>query len=559
VGALAVSPSVAGAATLKLPTPAAGEVAVAAAPVTGALKVPKAGVPKGVAVTGGVVTAGGKKLALVAVVRPKKTAKPAAKATAAKLGAGSSAAAVLAAAPAGALTAAVAPACPSGAATALGKVLRRGAGAPTASDLKTLGKVLAARLCDQDVDAKGGALLGLLGLNAAAARPAKPAPAGPAAGGVVGATSTATPPAPGGGGSAPGGGPSGGGSTPPAGGPQCANGKDDDGDGQVDALGKGAPFFDPGCKDAADTTENSEKATPRACGLGIYTHATRRGFGVDFDSLSYDECPKPMVKGVVDLASPIVTCDVPGWEGGKGNASCDQQDGALVIAAGQGGQWQTYGDAAADLCGTKGTIVGYTADGQAWEQTMPVFDGEKVCEGPPPGDKACNNGVDDDHDGQVDLAGLPGAGPDPGCSSATDASEDSEVAFPATGCWPVVAADPGDATVAWLYLIPLGPANSCPAMDAAWFTFDAIKATACLSDPYFDGQPAGTCEVKGGDVHVSGGQGNRIAVAVQLDTAIDCNTYKPGHADMRTLDGAIHDGVFDDAYFDQEDVLRECR
>jgi hypothetical protein len=540
-GALAASPA-ANATTLKLPAPAAGEVAVAAAPVTGTLKVAKAGVPKGVAVTGGVVSSGGQKLALIAVVRSKKAAKPAVKVTAAKIGTAATSGAVLVATPSRALTSAVAPACPSGVATALGHALRRGAGAPTASALVALGKKLAARLCGQGAGAPAGATSGGVvgGASATALAPSPAGPAGPAASGGATGGGTTTPPPPSGGGA-----------------PQCSNGIDDDGDGQVDALGQHAAFFDPGCASPTDTTESSEKATPRACGLGIYLRATRRGFGVDFDSLGYDACPKPMVKGIVDLASPVAQCDVPGWEGGSGNASCDQVDGALVIAAGQGGQWQVTGDASADLCGTKGTIVGYAADGQAWEQTMPVFDGEKVCEGPPPGDKACNNGIDDDGDGQVDFAGLLGAGPDPGCSSATDTTEDSEVPFPETGCWPIVAADPDDATVAWLYLLPRGPSNSCPTMTAAWFTFDAIKATGCVAGPYYDGTAAGTCVVKGGDVLVSGGQGTRIAVAVKLDKAIGCDVYKPGHTDMRTTDGAIHDGIFADAYFNG-DVLTEC-
>lgn len=559
-GALALSPP-AGAATLKLPTPAAGEVAVLAAPVTGTLKVGKGGVPKGVAVTGGTVSAGGRKVALVAVVRPKKTAKPAAKATAAKLGAAATGPAVLGAAPAAALTNAVAPACASAAAT-LGRTLRRGAGAPTASDLKTLGRVLAARLCGGDVDAKGAALLGLLGLNAAAPA-AKQAPAVPAPVGVVGAT-LAGAPAPVGGGPSSGGGSNGGGSNggPSNGGgstPACANGKDDDADGQVDALGKGAAFFDPGCKDANDTSEDSEKATPRACGLGIYTRATRRGFGVDFDSLSFGDCPKPMVKGVVDLASPITQCESPGWEGKKGDASCDKVDGALVIGAGQGGQWQVDGDTAADLCGTKGTIVGYTADGQAWEQTMNVFDGAEVCTGPAPGTKACNNGLDDDGDGQVDFAGVKQAGPDPGCSSADDTSENSEVEFPATGCWPIIAGDPDDPTIAYIYLLPgIGQGFSCPEMDGAWLTFDSMSITACVDGPYWAGEPAGTCSVKGGDAVISGGSGNRIALAVKVSEPVGCDHYTPGHVDMRTLDGAIHDGVFDEAYFDAEGALTMC-
>jgi hypothetical protein len=562
---LAAAPG-AGAATLKLPAPAAGEVAVAAAPVTGAapkLKVGRAGVPKGVAVTGGVVRAGARRVALVAVIRPRTSAagtpSVAAGAGRTRLGGAARAAAVLGAAPPPALTTAVAPAC-AGAAAALGHPLRRGAGAPAASDLATLGRVLAARLCGKEVDAKGAALLGLLGLRAPAAAKQGPppgtgvvlAPAGVVAG-AGGAPSTVPSggrPAP-----APGGGPA----APPSGAPQCSNGKDDDNDGQVDALGRGAALFDPGCSGPGDTSESSEKATPRACGLGVYTRATRRGFGVDFDSLSYDTCPKPMVKGVVDLASAITDCISSGWEGGAGNASCTKTDGALVLEAGSGGQWQATGDTAADLCGTRGVIAGYTADGQAWEQELPVFDGAEVCKTPPPADAAtCANGLDDDGDGQVDVAGLPGAGPDPGCSSAADGSEDSEVDYPATGCWPIVAADPGDPTIAYIYVIPTRSDFSCPTMDAAWITFDDLQVLSCESGPLWGGAAAGTCAVEGGDAVLSGGAGERIAVALKLSGPVGCDQYTPGHVDMRTPDGVVHDGVFDEAYINADDELVLC-
>ncbi|HWI71480.1 MAG TPA: hypothetical protein VNT55_05970, partial [Baekduia sp.] len=236
----------------------------------------------------------------------------------------------------------------------------------------------------------------------------------------------------------------------------------------------------------------------------------------------------------------------------------DKVDGALTIGAGQGGQWQVDGTTAADLCGTRGVIVGYTADGQAYEQELAVHDGAEVCQGPPPGANACNNGLDDDGDGQVDFTGLPGAGPDPGCSGAEDASENSEVGFDATGCWPIVAADQDDPTIAWLYLLPVGNDSSCPAMTGAWFTFNAVQATACVDGPYFGQAPAGTCQIKGGDVVVSGGSGTTIAVAVKLDHAVGCDIYTPGHTDMRTTDGVIHDGVFDTAYFDASNVLRLC-
>jgi hypothetical protein len=555
--ALGLAPA-AGAATapLKVPAPAAGQVAVAAATISGApaLKAREAGVPKGAFVTGGIVKAGGRRIALVAVARPSRSAavRAAVSAGRAKPAGTASAAALLSADPPAALTAAVAPVC-AGAAKALGHPLRRGAGAPSGAELKAFGQVLAARLCGHAIDGKGTALLGLLGLQAPklAAKPADGVQLGPVPAPAPVAAASTTPPAPSTGGSAP--------PPPPPSTPACANGKDDDGDDQVDALGKGAQFFDPGCSDASDTTENSEKATPRACGLGIYTHQTRRGFGVDFDSLSFDECPKPMVKGVVDLASAITDCRDPGWEGGKGNASCDKKDGALVIAAGKGGQWLVYGSTAADLCGTKGVIVGYTADGTAWEQEMPVFDGAEACKtATPPNAAACADGLDNDGDGQVDAAGVLQAGPDPGCTSAADASEDSELPYPETGCWPIVAGDPQDPTIAYVYVTRRTALDSCPTMDAAWITFDTITVQSCLDGPYWAGAAAGTCEVDGGDAKVSGGAGDRIAVALKLSEPITCDMVFPGHIDMRA-GGAVHDGVMDVAFFDAGDQLTFCR
>jgi hypothetical protein len=541
-GALALSPA-AGAATLKLPAPAAGEVAVVAAPVTGALKVGKAGVPKGVAITGGTITAGGgKKLALIAVVRPKKTAKPSAKATAGKLGAAATGPAVLAAAPADALTGAVAAACPSSAATALGRTLRRGAGAPTASDLKTLGKVLAARLCGTDVDAKGGALLGLLGLNAAgpkAGTPGAKRPAGAMPTGVVGGASAPAPPAAGPT-------PAGGGSTTPppstGGGSanQCANGKDDDGDGQVDALGTTAPLFDPGCSSPADTTEDSEKPLPAACTDGAVTQGSRVGFAVRVDSRTSAGCPKAMTKGLVDVPSKVTGCDNPGWDDGHGNGASSTKDDVCsnVVAGGirNGDEWHLNGVAAADLCGARAVVVAYAGDGTAWERDAVITDKVAACTTPAPplGAPECADGIDNDYDGQIDVAGVADSGPDPGCTGAQDASED-EAVYPSTGCWNYVAPDPEDPTIAWVYVMPNGTwGSTCPTMDAAAISFDYLHVQSCLTKPYWAGTAAGTCTVKNGDAWLAGGSGERIAVALQLDEPIGCDTYMLAQVDMRT-------------------------
>jgi hypothetical protein len=536
-----VAAPAAGAATLKLPSPAAGEVAVVAAPVTGKATPKVGGVPKGVAVTGGV----SKHVAVFAVVRPRGAGK-AGVTVRGKLGRPSSASAVLGATPPAALATV---ACPG--ASVLGRVLRRGAGAPAAADLQRLGAVLAARLCGKDVGDGGIALLVRLKLDAPT--PPHPSVALPAAP-TASAPPTTPAPAPSAAAPAP---PA---ATPPAssGAPQCSNGKDDDGDGQVDALGRGATFFDPGCANAADTTEASERTVPATCGDGLTMRATRNGFRADMDG-DQPGCPGTMAKGVVDLKPALGTCIVPSWDDRMGQASCSNEADAMVVAAGPGHRWTLVATAAGDLCGTSGTLVGYTADGQAWERTGPIADPKGVCAaGPPAGTNACNNGIDDDFDGQVDFAGLPGAGADPGCTSAGDATEDSEQVFPSTGCWPIVAADPDDATLAWIYLLPNGAGASCPTMTEAWVSFDAIEATACASQPYWSQVAAGTCAVQGGDVHVAGGSGTALAVAVQLDHAVGCDVYAPGQIDMRDGTGTLHEGVTDDGYFDAGDVLRLC-
>ena len=58
--------------------------------------------------------------------------------------------------------------------------------------------------------------------------------------------------------------------TLPSAAPKCSNGKDDDGDGMIDAIGVGASSDpDPGCVDADDSSENSEVAAPAGCQIVI--------------------------------------------------------------------------------------------------------------------------------------------------------------------------------------------------------------------------------------------------------------------------------------------------
>ena len=58
------------------------------------------------------------------------------------------------------------------------------------------------------------------------------------------------------------------------------------------------------------------------------------------------------------------------------------------------------------------------------------------------------------------------------------------------------------------------------------------------------------------DSGVAGGAGGDPGTGVR--GLGPCDVFASGHADMRTSDGVIHDGVFDKAYFDDNDDLRLC-
>jgi hypothetical protein len=188
---------------------------------------------------------------------------------------------------------------------------------------------------------------------------------------------------------------------------------------------------------------------------------------------------------------------------------------------------------------------------------MTVADPVGACVGPvpPAGTPECADGIDNDYDGQIDTAGVADSGPDPGCTSSTDAAED-ESGFPATGCWPYVTANPDDPTIAYVYLIPRAAGNSCPTMDAMTVSFKYMHVLSCTEGPYFNGTAAGTCTVKKGDAWIGGGTGERIAVALQLDEAIGCDTYVQGQIDMRAA-GIWHEGVTETAQLIDGQIV-EC-
>ncbi|HWH93191.1 MAG TPA: hypothetical protein VNT03_04970, partial [Baekduia sp.] len=370
----------------------------------------------------------------------------------------------------------------------------------------------------------------------------------------------ATPAAPPAAGAGPGTPPAGSGTTtPPAGGGvECANGKDDDGDGQVDALGAASVLlFDPGCSGPTDTTENSEKTLPAQCGKGVVTQGSRVGFAVEIDGRDDAACPKQVTKGIVDLMPKIVGCDNSGWNDGHGDGVCSSQLGVWTIGGKGGDAWHGNGTVELSLCGTRAIAVTYTADGSAWERDMTVADPVGACIGPLPPANApeCGDGVDNDFDGQIDAAGVADSGPDPGCTSATDADE-SEDAFPATGCWPYVTASPDDASIAYIYLMPRTAQNSCPTMNEAVVSFRFLHVKSCAEGPYWDGAAAGSCTVKKGDAWISGGSGQRIAVALQLDDEVGCSNYVQGQIDMRSA-GVWHEATTETAIL-AGDHLEEC-
>lgn len=416
LGVLLISGPAAHAATKSLPLPAEGQVAVTFASGAKSVKVKSA--PAGVTVAGGVR---GGKLA-VAVVRPRGVA-AGGKVVLTLKGRVKGVKTVPAALDGGGK----APAC-----SGLDKLLaKRLAGK---ADVKGLAGVLAAKLCGKPAPADAAAVLAHLGLGAAPAPPAPGAgPAVPTTGGRIAAPparSTATPtPTP-----------------PPPPGKACANGADDDGDGQVDGE-------DPGCADGNDTSEAGEVDVSAEClqnGSGAGMGEDPKGLGVGIN-----RCGQ-FTKVRVDAAPGVAACEVftggPGWtcttSGGYGVAT-----GPAVDTA----------DMNIDLtgpanCTRKVTIALYRPGGEVAELYGPIARCKTGGDAP-----ACSNGVDDDGDGMVDDHFAEGTvDPDPGCTSTTDTSESSEVLAPASckialGLWN----DEGD--------IAGATAEGCGGLRGFWF------------------------------------------------------------------------------------------
>jgi hypothetical protein len=405
VAALAVGPAEARSTSLRVGAPARGEASVLLASVhlrTGQ-RPPRLAVkasPADAAVLGGVTPRGA---VAVAVVRPSAGAMHAAS-TVVRLRVrirGARVAGGVLGKP-GRRAAACADA---GLAAALGRELAPGADID-GDDARALGALLARRACGGELSAADAELLSRLGLNAAK---------GPAGGASVG-----TLPAPAAAGAA-----AGGGAAKPAG-PQCSNGIDDDGDGQVDHLQSGNKRPDPGCADANDDSEGSEVPVDPACGKSSGVSQSPDDHTSLF--LGINSGCGSFTRVWVNVAPSVAKCQALTSDS---TFDCAPSGGNAVASARDGKPVELVDiplslTGAAD-CSVPATVALTRPDGTVAELVEPIG----PCAG---GGAQCGNGRDDDGDGQVDARQLSSAtDPDPGCTDASDDSEGSEVDLPA-GC-----------------------------------------------------------------------------------------------------------------------------
>jgi hypothetical protein len=113
--------------------------------------------------------------------------------------------------------------------------------------------------------------------------------------------------------------------TLPAPPPKCSNGKDDDGDGMVDARdAAGATDPDPGCAGAGDTSENSELPAPESCevALGLWEGNARfaggRADGCGVIKGFWYRPPGTPTGCVYSFGDEDLGCSVPGATVGAG-------------------------------------------------------------------------------------------------------------------------------------------------------------------------------------------------------------------------------------------------
>ena len=333
------------AATVKVPVPAEGQVAVAIAKISKKAKVKLGQAPAAVAVSG----AAKRGRLAIAVTRPRGT-----------FGSGSVTVKVRGGKAKGVrrFTAAVTSgSAPRAACKTLGSLLAKPlqTGSIAAGDLQVVGGAVAARLCGKPAPGAAAGVLARLGLGNA----------------------------PGGGGLNPGGG---GGSQSPPPPPsvptnQCANGIDDDKDGQIDAASEKTLRPDPGCMNANDPTEAGEVPVPAACaassGVAIGEEPSHLNVGINAGCGSF-------VEAAVYAQPSAFVCDI---QASAGNWVC-------VIAHGQPFA-DTRNAIAADMadlqislngpanCAVPATVVLYRSDFTVAELVKPI-QGCGTSEVPPP-------------------------------------------------------------------------------------------------------------------------------------------------------------------------------
>jgi hypothetical protein len=208
-------------------------------------------------------------------------------------------------------------------------------------------------------------------------------------------------------------------------GPQCSNGVDDDGDGQVDHLQSGNRRPDPGCSDANDNTEASEVPVAADCGKSSGMSQSAENHTSLF--LGINSGCGSFTKVWVNVAPAASSC-----QSFSSDSTFDcAPSGGNAVASARDGKPIELVDIAVTLsgaadCSVPVTVALYRPNGEVGELVEPI----QPCAG---GGAQCANGRDDDGDGQVDARQTPGAtDPDPGCTDASDDSEGSEVDIPAS-------------------------------------------------------------------------------------------------------------------------------
>ena len=451
------------AATVKVPVPAEGQIAVAVAKVGKRASV-KAAAPGGIVVTGSA-----KKGRLGVAVMHRR---------------GVVAGGEVKLSVKGKVRGLTVGAVPGSACKGLAALLTRPlqGGGLAKGDVRALGAAAAAKACGKPFSQ---ALLDRLGLGAPP----------PTSGGLV----TPRPSPPGGGGG-------GGGSTN-----QCSNGVDDDGDGQTDAPSERKPRPDPGCMNANDSSEAGE--VPLACnaGAGVGDDPSQLQIGIN------DGCGS-FVEVAVYAAPSAFVCDVAA---SAGNWVC-------VIAHGHPfAETRTAAAEMADLtiglngpadCSVPATIVLTRPNLEVAELVTPIA----RCGQAAP---ACSNGRDDDGDGMADSREF-STDPDPGCSSTSDGSEDSEVALPA-GC------TVGGGNINSDPRFPAVEVSGCGPVTGVWFKPSAMPQD-CV---YSIGTGALACSVTGATVGATFGA-TTATVALGGHTSTD-TTCGPVTIAVTLADGRV--------------------